>query len=55
MKTDVPGKQHWAIGTYIDLILAAVGMQIAFLITVIWAGTLGTEFYNLNLDEIQRK
>jgi len=53
MKIDNQGKQHWAVGTYIDLILAAVGMQIVFFITVIWAGTLGTEFFNLNLDEIR--
>jgi len=53
MKTSTPGKHHWAIGTYIDLILAAVGMQIVFFITTVWVGTVGTEFYNLNLEEIR--
>ncbi len=53
MKIDIQSKQHWAVGTYIDLILAAVGMQIVFFITTIWIGTIGTEFYNQNLDEIR--
>jgi len=53
MKLDIQSKQHWAVGSYIDLILAAVVMQIVFFITTIWIGTIGTEFYNLNLNEIQ--
>jgi fumarate reductase subunit D len=52
MKINSRNESHWAVGTYIDLILAAVGMQIVFFITVIWVGTIGTEFFNLNLDEI---
>lgn len=53
MNTDISGKHHWAIGTYIDLILAALGMQVVFFITVVWVGTIGTDFFNLNHDEIR--
>tara|TARA_B100000700_G_scaffold331658_1_gene466650 strand:- start:990 stop:2312 length:1323 start_codon:yes stop_codon:yes gene_type:complete len=52
MKFDLQRKPHWAAGSYIDLILAAVCMQIVFLITTIWIGTKGANFYNDNLSEI---
>ena len=53
MKFDLQRKSHWAAGSYIDLILAAVCMQILFLITAIWVGTYGGDFYNDNLSEIR--
>ena len=52
MKFDVQRKPHWAAGSYIDLILAAVCMQILFLITTVWIGTKGANFYQDNLSEI---
>ena len=53
MEIDFKSRQRWAVGSYIDLILAAVVMQIVFFITMVWIGTIGSEFYNLNLDEIR--
>ena len=53
MQFDLQRKPHWAAGSYIDLILAAVCMQILFLITAIWVGTYGETFYNENLSEIR--
>ena len=46
-------KPHWAAGSYIDLVLAAVIMQILFFVTAFWVGTNGEEFYNENMREVQ--
>ena len=43
---------HWSAGSYLDLVLAAVSMQILFFITAFWVGTSGGEFYDDNLLEI---
>ena len=53
MKSDVQHKQHWAVGTYIDLMLAAIVMQIVFFATCFWVGWNGSDFYQENLEEIQ--
>ena len=46
-------KPHWAAGSYIDLVLAAVVMQILFFVTAFWVGTYGDDFYRNNLEEVQ--
>ena len=46
-------KPHWAAGSYIDLVLAAVVMQIIFFVTAFWVGTYGDDFYRNNLEEVQ--
>ena len=53
MKSDIQHKQHWAVGTYIDLMLAAIVMQIVFFATSFWLGLYGSDFYQENLEEIQ--
>ena len=45
-------KPIWSAGSYIDLVLAAVSMQILFFITALWLGTYGDEFYKDNFTEI---
>ena len=45
-------KQHWAAGSYLDLVLAAVTMQICFFFTAYWIGNYGGNFYEDNLREI---
>ncbi len=44
--------RHWASGSYIDLVLTAVFMQILFFTTAIWVGTKGNTFYEQNLEEV---
>ena len=46
-------KPHWAAGSYIDLVIAAVVMQILFFVATFWVGTSGAGFYNDNLREVQ--
>ncbi len=53
MKIDIQSKQHLSAGSYIDLVLAAVVMQIIFFTTTIWFGTIGSEYYILNGDEVR--
>lgn len=53
MNFNLRRSQHWAAGSYVDLILAAVIMQILFMLTAIWVGTIGSEFYSNNLVETQ--
>ncbi len=53
MGVNLERKPHWAAGSYIDLVLAAVAMQILFFVTAFWVGTYGGDFYNENLREIQ--
>ena len=45
--------QYLAAGSYVDLILAAVIMQICFIITAIWVGTTGNEFLISNPEDIR--
>lgn len=45
-------KPHWAAGSYLDLVLAAVFMQILFFFTAYWTGNYGGDFYDENLREI---
>ena len=45
-------KPHWAAGSYLDLVLAAVFMQILFFFTAYWTGNYGGDFYEENLREI---
>ena len=45
--------QYLAAGSYVDLILAAVVMQIFFIITAIWVGTTGNEFLIPNPEHIR--
>ena len=52
MSTEFPRKPHWASGTYLDLVLAAVFMQILFFFTAYWIGNYGGEFYEENIREI---
>lgn len=43
MDDESASSQYLAAGSYVDLILAAVVMQICFIITAIWVGTTGDE------------
>ena len=52
MGFDLQRKPHWSAGSYIDLVLAAVSMQVLFFITAFWVGTSGTEFYQDNTTEV---
>lgn len=45
--------QYLAAGSYVELILAAVIMQICFIITAIWVGTTGNEFLISNPEHIR--
>ena len=53
MSVSTDRKPHWAAGSYIDLVIAAVVMQILFFVATFWVGTSGTGFYNDNLREVQ--
>ena len=53
MDVSTERKPHWAAGSYIDLVIAAVVMQILFFVATFWVGTSGTGFYNDNLREVQ--
>lgn len=53
MSTELQRKPHWSSGSYIDLVLAAVIMQILFFVTAFWVGTYGGDFYEQNLNEVQ--
>ncbi len=53
MDVSAERKPHWAAGSYIDLVLAAVVMQILFFVTAFWVGTYGGDFYKNNLGEVQ--
>ena len=52
MGFDLQRKPHWSAGSYIDLVIAAVSMQILFFITALWIGTSGSEFYQDNTTEV---
>ena len=52
MSSEIQRKPHWSSGSYLDLVLAAVFMQILFFITAYWTGTYGGEFYEENIREI---
>ena len=43
---------HWSAGSYIDLVLAAVSMQILFFFSAYWIGNYGGSFYDENIREI---
>ena len=45
--------QHFAAGSYIDLLLAAVIMQITFIITAIWVGNNSNDFFQTNSEHIR--
>ena len=52
MSTDFERKPHWSSGSYLDLVLAAVFMQILFFFTAYWIGNYGGNFYDENISEI---
>ena len=52
MSTDFQRKPHWSSGSYLDLVLAAVFMQILFFFTAYWIGNYGGNFYDENIREI---
>ena len=52
MGFDLQRKPPWSAGSYIDLVLAAVSMQILFFITAFWIGTFGSEFYQDHTTEV---
>lgn len=52
MGLDLQRKPHWSAGSYVDLVIAAVSMQILFFITAFWVGTSGNEFYQDNTIEV---
>lgn len=52
MGLDLQRKPHWSAGSYIDLVLAAVSMQILFFFTAYWIGNYGGDFYDENIKEI---
>ena len=52
MGFDLQRKPHWSAGSYIDLVLAAVSMQILFFFTAYWIGNYGGNFYEENIREI---
>lgn len=45
--------QHFAAGSYIDLLLAAVIMQITFIITAIWVGTNSNDLLQTNSEHVR--
>jgi hypothetical protein len=53
MDEENTSSQHLAAGSYIDLILAAVLMQIVFILSAIWVGTKGSDFLNENSEHIR--
>ena len=53
MGTEILRKPHWASGSYLDLVLAAVFMQVLFFVSAYWVGTYDGDFYQENLKEIQ--
>ena len=53
MSVSTNRRPHWAAGSYIDLVIAAVVMQILFFVATFWVGTSGAGFYNDNLREVQ--
>ena len=52
MDSDFQRKPHWSSGSYLDLVLAAVFMQILFFLTAYFVGNYGGEFYEENIREI---
>lgn len=44
---------HWSSGSYVDLVLAAVSMQVLFFSTALWIGISGQDFYQDNFLEIK--
>ena len=53
MSDDELNGSPWSSGSYIHLILASVVMQFLFMLTAIWVGTNGEDFYESNLDDIR--
>ena len=53
MGIELQRKPHWSSGSYVDLVLAAVVMQILFFVAAFWVGTSGAEFYDNNMKEVQ--
>ena len=45
--------QHFAAGSYIDLLLAAVIMQITFIITAIWVGANSNDLLQTNSEHVR--
>ena len=52
MGLELQRKPHWSAGSYLDLVMAAVLMQILFFFTAFWIATSGEDFYQHNLEEI---
>ena len=53
MSDDGLNGSPWSSGSYIHLMLASVVMQFLFMLTAIWVGTNGEDFYESNLDDIR--
>ena len=53
MKIEKTSKQYSTAGSYIDLLFAAVVMQILFFITAMWSGSTSYDFYNDNQEQIR--
>jgi hypothetical protein len=52
MNVDFKRVQHWAAGSYIDLMLAALVMQITFALTYTWIIMMQNDFVIANLEEV---
>ena len=52
MESGLQRKPHWSAGSYVDLVLAAISMQILFFITSFWLGTYGSDFRAENTTEV---
>ena len=53
MKIEFQRKPHWSAGSYVDLVLAALSMQILFFVLAAWIATSGEDFYLDNLRDAQ--
>lgn len=53
MKIETSSKQYSTAGSYIDLLFAAVVMQILFFITAMWSGSSNYDFYSDNQEHIR--
>ena len=53
MKIETSSKQYSTAGSYIELLFAAVVMQILFFITAMWSGSSNYEFYSDNQEHIR--
>ena len=53
MKIETSSKQYSTAGSYIELLFAAVVMQILFFITAMWSGSSNYDFYSDNQEHIR--